>query len=76
MGAAGNSATAASTDNVDDEGEMGEAGSRGGHSISRSTPERYRQAKTAEAIGDWRSRRLGRSSSAGRFSVCEFVTAP
>jgi hypothetical protein len=29
MGAAGNSATAASTDNFDDEGDMGEAGSRG-----------------------------------------------
>ena len=78
MGAAGNSATAASTDNFDDEGDMREAGSRGwaldialdtgAGSASRSRVDR----QLAQECG----RGLDRLSSAGRFSVCEFVTAP
>jgi hypothetical protein len=79
MGAAGNSATAASTDNFDDEGDMGEAGSRGWGldialgtgALSASQGSRV-DRQLARAYG----RGLGRLSSAGRSPVSEFVTAP
>ena len=79
MGAAGTSATAASTDNFDDEGDMREAGSRGwaldialdtgAGSAKPGQPANRQMAQTRGRVPD-------QLPSARRYSMCEFVTAP